>query len=49
MLDMRTTNLNDVNIYNERQYREKIEQFLTNGKAKLFKSPTEGNMLVYLM
>lgn len=49
MLDIRTTNLNDVNIYNERQYREKIEQFLTNGKAKLFKSPTEGNMLVYLM
>ena len=49
LIDVRTTNLTDRNIYNERQYREKIEQFLTNGEAKLFKSPTEGNMLIYLM
>lgn len=43
------TSLSDVNIYNERIYREKIEKFLTNGKAKLFKSATEGNKLVYLI
>ena len=49
LLNERTTNLTDRNIYNERQYREKIERFLTNGEAKLFKSPTEGNILVYLM
>jgi hypothetical protein len=49
LLDEKTTNLTDRNIFNERQYREKIERFLTNGETKLFKSPTEGNMLVYLM
>lgn len=43
------TSLSDTNVYNERIYREKIEQFLTNGKAKLFKSATEGNKLIYLM
>ena len=49
LINERTTNLTDRNIYNERQYRERIEQFLTNGETKLFKSPSEGNMLVYLM
>ena len=49
LINEKTTNLTDRNIYNERKYREKIEQFLTNGETKLFKSPTEGNMLIYLM
>lgn len=44
-----TTNLTDANLYNERLYREKVEKFLTNGEIKLFKSPTEGNLLIYLM
>lgn len=44
-----TLNLTRDNIFNERIYREKVENFLTNGQSKLFKSPTEGNMIVYLM
>ena len=47
-LSSQTTNLTNENIYNERMYREKVEAFLSNGKAKLFKSPTEGNLLIYL-
>lgn len=44
-----TTNLTDINLYNERIYREKVEKFLNNGEIKLLKSPTEGNLLIYLM
>lgn len=32
----------------EREFREQVLQFLTDGKPKLFKSLTEGNMLVVL-
>lgn len=32
----------------ERIFREKVMEFLTDGKPKLFKSPTEGNILVRL-
>lgn len=38
-------------VYNymyEREFREKVLEFLTDGKVKLFKSPTEGNLLVKL-
>lgn len=49
ILSEHTLDLTNSNIYNERIYRNKIEEFLTNGQAKLFKSPTEGNMLIYLM
>lgn len=43
------TNITNNNIYIERKFREKAEEFLNNGKPKLFKSPTEGNILVSLM
>lgn len=33
----------------ERDFREKVLQFLQDGKPKLFKSPTEGNIIVRLM
>lgn len=48
-VNLHTLNLTNENIYNERLYRSRIESFLTNGKAKLFKSPVEGNMVIYLM
>lgn len=32
----------------EREFRNKVIEFLNNGQVKLFKSPTEGNMLIYL-
>lgn len=33
----------------ERLFREKVQKFLESGKVKLFRSPTEGNILVRLM
>lgn len=33
----------------EREFRNKVKDFLYNGKVKLFKSATEGNILVRLM
>lgn len=33
----------------EKEFRERVIDFLTDGKPKLFKSPTEGNILVRLM
>lgn len=43
------TNLFDPNIFIERKFREKAEEFLNNGAYKLFKSPTEGSFIVSLM
>lgn len=43
------TDLTDNNIYIERRFREKVEEFLNNFDYKLYKSPTEGNMIVTLM
>lgn len=37
------------NIFMERIFREKVEEFLNNGECKLYKSPTEGNIIVSLM
>lgn len=37
------------NIFIERIFREKVEEFLNNGECKLYKSPTEGNMIISLM
>ena len=33
----------------EREFREKVEEFLMDNTVKLFRSPTEGNILVKLM
>lgn len=41
--------LNYNNIFMERKFREKVEEFLNNGEYKVFKSPTEGNIIVGLM
>lgn len=42
------SNLTDNNIFVERKFREKAEEFLNNYDYKLFKSPTEGNIVVVL-
>lgn len=42
-------NLNEYNnVLYERLFREKVISFLQNNKVKLFKSPTEGNILIKL-
>lgn len=43
------TELTHDNIYIERIFREKVEEFLNEFTYKLYKSPTEGNMVVALM
>lgn len=42
-------NLIDDNIFVERVFREKVEEFLNEFNYKLYKSPTEGNIIVGLM
>lgn len=42
---------NGINHYDyiyEREFRDNVIKFLHNGKPKLLKSPTEGNILIYL-
>lgn len=42
---------NNINIYDinyERKFRDKVIEFLYDGEYKLFKSPTEGNIIVRL-
>lgn len=41
-------NLTQDNYYIERIFREKVEEFLNESKPKLYKSPTEGNMIIAL-
>lgn len=38
----------DENIYMERKFREFVMEWLSNGKPKLFRSETEGNMIVMI-
>lgn len=42
-------NLTNDNIFVERKFRERVEQFLNTFDYKLYKSPTEGNIIVGLM
>jgi hypothetical protein len=42
------TNITPDNVYMERRFREKVEEFLNNFDYKLYKSPTEGNIIVVL-
>lgn len=44
-----STNLIDSNIYQEKEFKLKALEWLGNGQSKLFKSPAEGNYIVYLM
>ena len=43
------TNLNENNIIMERRFKLKAMEWLTNGKPKLFRSPTEGNFIIRVM
>lgn len=43
------TDILDNNIFIERKFREKVEEFLNDGESKLFRSPTEGNIIVSLL
>lgn len=44
-----TTNLTSENIMSERYFKLKVLDWLTDGRVKLFRSPTEGNYLVRLL
>lgn len=46
---VKTTQLTDKNIYNERVFKLEVFDWLNNGQPKLFKSPSEGTYLVRLM
>ena len=48
-VEEKTTNLIGSNIYNERFFKLKVLEWLTDGKPKLFRSPGEGNYIVRLM
>ena len=43
------TDLTHNNFYIERKFREKVEAFLNDGRYKVFKSPSQGTMIVSLM
>ena len=43
------TNLSNNNIYLERMFREKAEEFLNSFDYLLYRSPTEGNIIIGLM
>ena len=45
----KTTNLTDYNYTAERKFKLEVMEWLTNGKPKLFRSPSEGNYVVRLM
>lgn len=46
---MISTDLTNKNIYIERKVREKVEEWLNSFNYKLYKSPTEGNIVVGLL
>lgn len=48
-LTEKTTNLTGDNIAAERIFKMKVLEWLTDGKPKVFRSPTEGNFIVRLM
>jgi hypothetical protein len=43
------TNLSNNNFYIEKIFRDKVEEFLNDGGYKLYRSATEGNIVVTLM
>lgn len=44
-----STNLDSINIANERLFKIEVLKWLNNGSIKLFRSPTEGNFIIRLM
>jgi hypothetical protein len=49
MIKEKTTNLTSENLAQERNFKMKVYEWLTDGKPKLFRSPSEGNFIVRLM
>ena len=49
IMNNRTTQLVNYNITAERKFKLSVLDWLTDGKPKLFRSPTEGNYIVRLM
>lgn len=47
--DIRTTNLDSYNITIERKFKQAVMEWLTDGKPKLFRSPTEGIYMLRIM
>lgn len=48
-VDTYDLNLTDNNFFIEKIFRDKVEEFLNDGNCKLYKSPSEGNIVVALM
>lgn len=46
--DQSTLSGNDLEMLKEKEFRDRVIEFLYNDNVKLFKSPTEGNMLIRL-
>lgn len=46
---VRSTNLTEENVRAERIFRDRVYAWLTNGRPKLFHSPTEGDFYIRLM
>lgn len=44
-----TTNLTSENLAQERLFKTKVHEWLTDGNPKIFRSPTEGNFIVRLL
>jgi hypothetical protein len=49
MAQEKTTNLISENLAQERTFKMQVYEWLTNGKPKLFRSPSEGNFIIRLM
>jgi hypothetical protein len=47
--ESKRNNLSSENIYNERQFKLSVLEWLNDGNPKMFRSPTEGNYIVRLM
>lgn len=45
----RRSNLDDYNMYSERVFKRKVQDWLGNGEVKILKTPAEGTFLVRLM
>ena len=48
-LKLKSQNLTSLNVSLERNFKLEVLDWLTNGKPKLFRSPTEGNFIIRLM
>lgn len=48
-VDTFNLDLTDNNFFIEKIFRDKVEEFLNDGTCKLYKSPSEGNMIIALM